>query len=156
MAIGTNATIVFWGTQDQIDDGTTATVANNAMSEASSAWTNDDDSPFAQFVLECQFDTTFPTVGSIDLYCRPLNVQSANDLLAPTTSNLVFYVGSFPIPFAGIAADNNFFTVIPKAELPGFQTEQVYEFYFHNNASGQTIGVDWNLWVCPFTYGPHP
>ena len=155
MAIGTNSTIVFWGTQDQIDDGTTATVATTAFSESSSAWTNDDDSPYAQFVLECQFDTSMPTVGSIDLYCRPLNVQSTNDPGAPDASNMVFYVGSFPIDF-GVAADTNFFTVIPKAELPGFATSQEYEFYFHNNATGQTVGADWNLWITPFTYGPHP
>ena len=118
MAIGTNDTIQKWGTQDQIDDGSTATVASGAFSEASSSWTNDDDAPFAQFVLECQFDTTMPTVGSIDLYARPLNVQSTNDPGAPDTSNYNFFIGTFPIDF-GVSNDVNFFTVIPKAELPG-------------------------------------
>jgi len=43
MAIGTNDNIDKFGTQDQIDDGTTGTVATTAFSESSSAWTNDDD-----------------------------------------------------------------------------------------------------------------
>lgn len=154
MAIGTDSVIVFWGTQDQIDDGTTGTVADGAFSEASSAWTNDDDAPFAQFILECQFDTTMPTVGAIDLYARPLNIQSTNEPGVPDVNNKSVLMGSFQIDF-GVANDTNFFTVIEFAELPGFKTSQVYEFYFHNNATGRTIGIDWNLWVTPFTHGPH-
>lgn len=154
MTIGANARITFWGTQDQIDDGTTAAVANNAFSEASISWTNDDDAPNAQFVLECQFDTTMPTVGTIDLFCRPLNIQSTNDPGVPDANNENTYLGSFPIDF-GVAADTNFFAYIPFFELPGFQTSQIYEFYFRNNNTGQTIGSDWNLWITPLTDGPH-
>jgi len=153
MAISTDASIVFWGTQDQIDDGTTATVASNAYSEASSEWTNDDDARFANFVLECQFDTTMPTVGSIGLFARPLNIQGTNDPEVPSDNNPDTQIGTFRIPF-GVAADNNFFAYVYGAELPGFQASQIYEFYFKNTATGQTIGVDWNLWVTPMVDGP--
>ena len=154
MTIGADALIDFFGTQDQVDDGTTATVADDAFSEASSAWTNDDDAKFAKAVLECQFDTTMPTVGSIDLYVRPLNIQSTNDPGVPDASYKVAFLGSFIIDF-GVSADTNMFLYTDEFELPNHQTSQIYEFYFHNNATGQTIGVDWNLWVLPTAPGPH-
>ena len=155
MAISTDATIEFFGTQDQVDDGTTGTVATDTFSEASSSWTNDDDAPSAAFVLEAQFDTTMPTVGTIDLYCRPLNIQSTNNPGAPDGSYKSFFLGVFEIDF-GVSNDVNAFLYIERTKLPNFVTSQIYEFYFHNNATGQTIGVDWNLWVTPITDGPHP
>lgn len=158
MAISSDATIHFWGTQDQVDDGTTSTIATTAFSVAAdiSTWTNDDDAPYASFVLECQFDTTAPTdgEGSIDLYARLLNVQSTSDVGEPSATNLNHYLGSFPIDWT-IAADTNYFSVIPFATLPNMITSQQYDFYIHNNATGQTIGVDWNMWITPFTFGPH-
>ncbi len=154
MAIGTDSLIDFFGTQDQVDDGTTATVATTAFSEASSELTNDDDAPFVNAVLECQFDTTFPTLGSIDLYCRPLNIVSTSDPGVPDANNLTHFLGFFPIDF-GVAADTNYFSHLYGARLPNNIISQIYEFYFHNNATGQTIGQDWNLWVTPTTVGPH-
>ena len=154
MAIAADALIDFFGTQDQIDDGTTGTVADDAYSEASSAWTNDDDAPFASFVLELQFDTTMPTAGVLDLYARVLNIQSTNDPGIPDANYKVEFLGSFKIDF-GVANDVNFFTLLYGARLPNVQTSQIYEFYFHNNGTGQTVGVDWNLWVTPHTIGPH-
>jgi len=156
MAIDGEDFIGKFGTQDQLDDGTTSTIADDAFSVAAdiSAWTNDDDAPYAAFVLECQFDTTMPTVGSIDLYARPLNVQSTNEPGLPDANHKSVYLGSFPIDF-GVANDTNFFTLIPFANLPNFQTSQQFEFYLHNNNTGQTIGVDWNLWVTPLALGPH-
>ena len=156
MTIGTDSVIDFFGTQDAVDDGTTSTIATTAFSVAAdiSAWTNDDDAPLANFVLECQFDTTFPTVGTIDLYARPMNLQSTSDPGAPDASNLNNYLGHFPIDF-GIAADTNYFSYLYGAQLPNNITSQIYEFYLHNNATGQTMGVDWNLWITPFTRGPH-
>lgn len=156
MTIGADSVIDFFGTQDQIDDGTTGTVANDAFSEASSAWTNDDDAPEANFVLECQFDTTPPTdfQGTIDLYARPLNITGTSDPGVPSATNKNVYLGHFPIDYT-IAADTNMFLYLSDVELPNNITSQIYEFYFHNNGTGQTIGVDWNLWITPITVGPH-
>lgn len=155
MAIETDDVIVKYGTQDQVDDGSTSAIANNAFSVAADInnWTNDDDAPIGQAVLECQFDTTMPTVGSIGLYARCLNVVGANEPEVPSDNFPGVFVGSFLIPF-GVAADTNFFTTIPMLQLPGFLTSQVIDWYLKNNGTSQTIGVDWNLWITPLTHGP--
>jgi len=156
MAIGTDSVVLFFGTQDQVDDGTTSTISNNAFSVAAdiSAWTNDDDAPLAGAVLECQFDTTMPTVGSIGLYARLLNVQSTNDVGVPDANHESLFLGSFPIDF-GVSPDVNFFSVIPMFQIPALITSQQIEFYLKNEATAQTIGIDWNLWITPLTHGPH-
>ena len=156
MTIGTNDSIPKFGTQDQVDDGTTSTIANNAFSVAAdiTTWTNDEDAPFAKFILECQFDTTMPTVGIIDLFGRPLDIQSTNEPGEPDANHELTWIGAFPIDF-GVAADTNFFThcSVDLTELL-FQTSQTIDFYLRNNATGQTIGVDWNLWIQPWAWGP--
>lgn len=157
MAIGTDTGIWFFGTQDQVDDGSTATVATTAFSVAddvNSAWTNDDDAPFGSAVLECQFDTTFPSVGNIGLYARLLNVQSTNDENAVDANYSPHLVGTFELDY-GVAADTNFFTVIEHFVMPQAGAAQAIEWYIHNNGTGQTIGIDWNLWITPKALGPH-
>ena len=157
MAIGTNDNIDKFGTQDVVDDTSTSLITNTSFSVAAdiATWTNDDDAPLANFVLECQFDTTAPTddVGSIDLYARVLNIQSTNDPGEPSATNKNYYLGHFPIDWT-IANDVNYFSYIYGARLPNTQTSQQYDFYIHNNATGQQIGVDWNMWITPLTEGP--
>ncbi len=155
MAIATNDVIVKWGTQDQVDDGTTSTIADGAYSVAAdiTTWTNDDDAPLGQAVLECQFDTTMPTVGNIGLYARCLNVTGTSDPEIPSDNFPAVFVGSFLIPF-GVANDVNFFTIIPMFQMPGFLTSQTIDWYLKNNGTGQVIGIDWNLWITPLTQGP--
>lgn len=158
MAIAENDAIWKFGTQDQVDDGTTSTISNDAFSVAAdvdSAWANDDDAPYGSAVLECQFDTTMPTVGSIGLYARLLNVQSTNDENETDGSFAPHFVGVFQIDF-GVANDTNFFTVIDLFQMPQAGAGQVIEWYIKNDGTGQTIGVDWNLWITPKSLGPHP
>jgi len=156
MAIGTDALIDFFGTQDVADDTSTSTISSGAFSVAAdvASWTNDDDAPAAGFTLECQFDTTMPTVGHIGLFAHILNVQSTNDTEIPATNHLSHWLGNFKIPFS-VAADTNFHAAVPYAVLPNMITSQVYDFYIYNFGTSQTIGVDWNLWVTPLTKGPH-
>ncbi len=157
MAIGTDAAIWFFGTQDQVDDGSTSTISNNAYSVAAdvdSAWTNDDDAPFGSAVLECQFDTTMPTVGRIGLYARLLNVQGANDENETDASYSPHFVEAFDIDF-GVAADVNFFMTIDNFIMPQAGPAQAIEWYIKNEGTGQTIGIDWNLWITPKSMGPH-
>jgi len=156
MTIGTDALINFYGTQDQVDSSA-GTIANDAMSVAGdvSDWTNDDDAPGAVFTLKCQFDTTFPSVGSIDLHAVLLNIQSTNDENDADASHEPHYLGSFQIDF-GVAADTDFYTTLHVPELPpGIQTSQIYRFFIKNNGTAQTIGTGWGLWVTPVTQGPH-
>ena len=156
MTISTNATIFFDGTQDPLDDGTTSTIAADAFSVAADVqtWTNDDDAPLGSFVLECQFNTTMPTVGGIDLFAHLLNIRSTSEPGVPDTSNLTLYIGSFVIDF-GVANDVNFFSEISLAQLPTHKSSQEIDFYLRNRGTGQTMGQDWNLWVTPIAQGPH-
>ena len=157
MAIGTDAAIWFFGTQDVVDDTTTSLILNNAFSVAAdviSNWTNDDDALFGSAVLECQFDTTMPSAGSIGLYARLLNVRGTDDENATDASFAPHYVGTFTIDF-GVANDTNFFTVIETFDMPQAGAAQAIEWYIKNENTGQTIGVDWNLWITPKSIGPH-
>ena len=157
MAIDTDAAIWFFGTQDQVDDGSTSTISNDAYSVAAdvdSTWTNDDDALFGSAVLECQFDTTMPTDGSIGLYARLLNVQSTSDENETDANFSPNRVGTFKIDF-GVANDVNFFTTIPLFDMPQAGAAQTIEWYIKNEGTNQTIGIDWNLWITPKSIGPH-
>lgn len=155
MTIAANDTIYKGDSQAQVDDGSTSTIVNNAYSVLAdiSAWTNTLDLPFADFVLKCQFDTTMPTVGIIDLYGRPMNLQSTNDPNEPDDNFPFKSLGAFPIDF-GVANDVDFYTFLEDVKLPYFQTAQIWEFYLKNNGSGQTIGASWGLWITAHTFGP--
>lgn len=154
MAIAADAVILFQGTQDEITTGTPGTVATGAFSVAADTadWTNDDDAPLAGAVLKCQFDTTFPTVGSIGLYARMMNIQGTNDEL--DDSDAFHFLGAFKIPF-GLAADTDYYSAIPMISLPWHYTSQVLHFYIKNEATAQTIGTGWQVWITPITHGPH-
>lgn len=158
MAISTDASIWFFGTQDEVTSGTPATIANDAYGKADQGasvnWTNDDDSTHGSAVLKCQFDTTMPTVGRIGLYAHLLNVQSTNDAGAPDANFPHYFVGSFPIDYA-IAADTDFYTVIPLFELPQAGAAQAIDWYLKNDNTSQTLGVSWQLWITPKSFGPH-
>lgn len=155
MAISTNDAILKFGTQDQVDS-TSGTVADGAFSVAGDivAWTNDDDASRASAVLKCQFDVTMPTVGSIGLYARPINIEGTNDAPVPDANFEHYLVGVFPIDF-GVAADTDFYTAIPVFQIPQMKASQEIEFYIKNEGTGQTIGTSWNLWITPITDGPH-
>lgn len=155
MAIETNDAIVKFGDQDQVDS-TAGTVADGAFSVAGdvdSTWTNSEEAPLGSAVFKGQFDTTMPTVGSIGLYARLLNVQSTNDVNEPDGSFEHIFVGSFPIDF-GVANDVDFYTVIETFNMPAAGPAQAIEWYIKNEGTAQTIGTSWNLWITPKTEGP--
>ncbi len=159
MTIGTDDGIFKFGTQDEVTSGTPATIADDAYGKADQGasinWTNDDDAPFGSAVLKCQFDTTMPTGGSIGLYAHVLNIQSTNDPGVPDASNdLAGFVGVFPIDF-GVANDVDFYTYIENFQMPAIGAAQAIDWYLFNSATGQTIGVSWQLWITPKALGPH-
>lgn len=155
MAIGTNDSILKFGTQDEVTVAAPGTVANGAFSASSDivAWTNDDDAPRASAVLKCQFDTTMPTVGSIPLFARPINIQGTNDAPQPDANFQNYLVGIFPIDF-GVAADTDFWTAIPEFQIPQMKASQEIEFYIKNEGTSQTIGTGWDLFITPIADGP--
>lgn len=156
MAIATGDIILKFGTQDEVTSGTPATIADDAYGKADQGatvnWTNSDNAPNGSAVLKAQFDTTMPTVGSIELFAHLLNVQSTNDVGAPDANNPLVWVGGFDIDF-GIAADTDFYMILPDFEMPQAGDAQAIDWYLKNAATGQTLGVSWQLWITPKTFG---
>ncbi len=157
MTISTNDAILKHGTQDEVTSGTPATIASDAFGKADQGasvnWTNDDDAPLGAAVLKVQFDTSFPTVGTIGLHAHVLNIEGTNDPGVPSANNPQTFVGSFLIDF-DIAADTDFYTYIELFRLPGIGSAQAIDWYLKNEGTGQTIGVSWQLWITPITEGP--
>lgn len=148
MAISTDSAIEFFGTQDTIT-GSGGTVADAAFGAAATTWTNDDDAPMASVVLSCSYTTAPDANSSVNLYLRPLNIQSTNDQDVPDANFTHVFVGSFPLN------DVTSQQYIPiDIRLPNTVTSQQYNFYIENNG-GQTMDSDWNLYVTPKTIGPH-
>lgn len=148
MAISTDSLIEFFGTQDTIT-GSGGTVADGAFGAAATTWTNDDDAPMASIVLDCSF-TTAPTANtSVNLYLRPLNIQSTNDQDVPDANFQHVYAGSFPL---NDVTTQQWCQII--ITLPNNAASQQYNFYIENNG-GQTMDSDWDLHITPKTYGPH-
>lgn len=148
MAIATGSLVEFFGTQDTIA-GSGATVANAAFGSAATTWTNDDDAPRASVVLQCAFSVA-PTANTVvNLYLRPLDIQSTNDQDIPDANFTHVYVGSFPV---NDVTTTQYITI--DISLPNNYTSQQYNLYIENQA-GQTISAGWTLYVTPKTYGPH-
>ncbi len=157
MAISVNDAILKHGTQDEVTSGTPATISSDAFGKADQGasvnFANSNDAPLAAAVLKVQFDTSFPTVGTIGLYAHLLNIEGTNDPGVPDANNEQTFVGSFLIDF-GIAADTDFYTYIELFRMPGIGASQVIDWYLKNQGTGQTIGVSWQLWITPITEGP--
>lgn len=149
MAIGTDAAVDFFGTQDTIT-GSGGTVADAAYGAAATTWTNDDDAPTASIILDCSFGTAPDAGSSVNLYLQLLDVQSTNDQPVPDANYQHYFVGSFPVD-AGTTAQI-WSTII--ISLPNNASSQQYNFYIENQA-GQTIDTDWDLHITPKTIGPH-
>ena len=150
MAIGTGSLIEFFGTQDTLGTSS-ATVADAAFSIAGdlSTWTNDDDAPRASVTALIDYAVAPDANSSVNLYLRPLDVQSTNDQEIPDANFTHTYVGSFPV---NDVTTNQYITI--DISLPNAYTSQQYEFYIKNK-TGQTIQAGWDIYVTPKTYGPH-
>tara|TARA_R110002096_G_C14661910_1_gene728364 strand:+ start:50001 stop:50456 length:456 start_codon:yes stop_codon:yes gene_type:complete len=150
MAIGTDAAVEFFGTQDTLGTSSAA-VADAAFSVAGdlSTWTNDDDSPMASVILLANFSVAPDANSSINLYLRPLNIESTNDGDVPDANFLHMFAGSFPLNDVTTA---QYITIT--VGLPNTKTSQEYEFYVQND-SGQSLPAGWDIYVTPKTIGPH-
>lgn len=150
MAISTDAAVEFFGTQDTLGTSSAA-VANNAFSIAGdlSTWVNDDDAPQASVVLLANFSVAPTANSSINLYLRPLDIQSTNDSTVPDANFQHVYAGSFPLNDSTVAQYINI-----QIALPNNATSQNYEFYVENK-SGQSLPSGWDIYVTPKTLGPH-
>ena len=150
MTIATDAAIEFFGTQDTLGTSSAA-VADAAFSVAGdlSTWVNDDDAPQASVVLLANFTVAPAANTSINLYLRPLDIQSTNDQEIPDANFQHTYVGSFPLNDVTTAQYINI-----QISLPNNQSSQNYEFNVENQ-SGQSLPAGWDIYVTPKTIGPH-
>ena len=151
MTIGSNSLIDFFGTQDSLDN-TSSAVTDGSFSAGTSdlsAWTNDDDAPFASITLEGTYSVAPDAGSTVTLFARQMNVQSTNDNEAPDANLPHKILGYFPLNDVTSA---QFITI--QVKLPNNYSSQVYDFYIQNNA-GQTLGAGWDLHVTPMTVGPH-
>lgn len=150
MAIGTDAAIHFFGTQDSLDD-TSAAVTSGSFSVAGDllTWTNDDDAIEASVTLEGTFSVAPDANSSVALFAALQDVQSTNDDSAPTVNYQHTFLGSFPVK----DVTSNQFTTISIA-LPNAKSSQIYQFYIRNQ-TGQTISAAWDVHITPRTVGPH-
>jgi hypothetical protein len=154
VAIGTNDLVEKFGTLTSVDDASTSSVANAAFSVAAdiSAWTNTDDVPQAMFVLKAQWATVTNVANKlVNIYARPINIQSTNDPVAPSANRLATCIGSFTVYAASGSTD--YFFESTRCDLPNLKSGQEYEFYIENQ-TGQTIAAGWALWIMPVTQGP--
>ena len=150
MTIGADAAVEFFGTQDTLGTSSAA-VSNDAFSVAGdlSTWTNDDDAPTASVVLLANFSVAPDANSALNLYLRPLNLQSTNDQDVPDANFQHVYVGSLPLNNVTSAQ-----YISIDISLPNNITSQQYEFYVENK-SGQSLPSGWDIFVTPKTIGPH-
>ena len=150
MAISTDAAIDFFGTQDTLGTSSSA-VTDTSFSVAGdlSTWVNDDDAKETAVVLNVNYSVAPDANSVINLYLRPLNIQSTNDQEIPDANFLHTYVGSFPV---NDVTTSQFSSII--ISLPNVETSQNYEFYVENQ-TGQTMPAGWDIFVTPKAIGPH-
>jgi len=152
MAIGTDDAIDKFGTDDDLDS-TSAAVTNTSFSVAGdlAQWTNDDDAPFARFILESTFSVSPDANSVVELFARLIDFNVGNDDTEVPTAN-------FPHKLLGAFAIKDQTAIQRSAplfcRLPNYDTSQVYEFYIRVQ-TGQTVSAGWTIFVKPITGGPH-
>ncbi len=151
MAIGTDAAVEFFGTQDDLDS-TSALVASNGFSIATDlvTWTNDDDAPQASIILELTMNVAAADNSGVNLYFRALNVEGTNDDSVPEAEYQHTFIGFFPV-LNGITSLQR---STKRIALPNFETSSEWEVYIENK-TGQQIDAGWTVFVTPITIGPH-
>jgi hypothetical protein len=156
MAIGTNTSVLYHGTQDTVSAGGGTSAVNNAAYSASgdaATWTNDDDAPMASFVLTMQYPSGTITTGGIQLMCRMPNVDGTGDEPALTANWTGHFLGNFTTG-TGMSATTNYSLESGPVDLPNIKTSTEYEFYLLNSC-GVTMTAGWTLKVTPLAYGPN-
>ncbi len=153
MTIGTDAAIGFVGTQDTLGTSSSA-VADDAFSIAGdlSTWTNDDDAISANMVLLVNYSVAPDPNSVVNIYLRPLNIQSTNDATVPDANFQDVYVASAPLNDSTVAQYIPFSIDLFRTM---YQTSQDYEFYVENKA-GQSLPAGWDIFPLPTAIGPHP
>lgn len=134
---------------------TGASITNNQLSTAAGvtySQTDTLDYPDAVFVLGTAGFGGTPTSGTtIDLYLRPLNIDSTISAPAPPTgaSTATYkgqYVGSFVLTANGFSGITY--------QCIGYDIPRSGEAYLFNNGTGVSANANWTLKITPRTIGP--
>ena len=150
-----NEAVYKYGTTVTLASGNGAAITNNQLSTAvgtTYSQTNTLDYPDAVFTLTTAGFGAAPTAGStLDLYVRPLSVDGATNTPAPATGASTDaykgqYIGSFVLK-ASASSGDTYRTV-------GYDIPRSGEAYIFNNATGQSLTVNWTLKMTPRTIGP--
>ncbi len=158
MAISTDATIHFFGTQDVVTaGGGTSAVSDAAFSVDADAaeWTNDDDAPEAGMILKFQYPSGTIDANGIHLYLALSEVDSTNDEPLVDSGWSQHYVSTFTTDINLAATTDNYLTLGHYFDLPNLKTSQKYKFFIKNDC-GVTMTAGWTLKIVPVAYGPHP
>ena len=152
MAIGTNAAVWFFGTQDDLDS-TSALVSDNGFSIATDlvSWTNDDDATHVAVIVELTMNVAADDNSGVNLYIRALNVEGTNDDSIPEAEYRHTFLGFFPV-LNGITTIQR--STIAPLVLPIIKTSSIWDFYIENQ-TGQEIDAGWTVFVTPMALGPH-
>ena len=155
MAVGADSAVEFFGTLDAVDDTSTSAVSDGAMSAAAdiTAWTNDDDAPYAKLILLWQY-ASGTIDGHINIHIRPINVDGTNDTPQPTASNQIGFCGRFEIDTGQSATTDTAYVAYVPLTPYSVKSSQEYEFYLYND-SGVGMSANWDLDIVPATLGAH-
>lgn len=136
------------GTPKTIASSLSGTVANNAISAVlTNAYSAADTGgkPDAEFAAKLVLGANPTENASVDLYLRPLNIQSTNDAEVPTATYKPYFVCSFLVKGGQTTT---------WAHGVGVGLPKEGEFYFYNNGTGQTLQTTCELYMTPITLGP--
>jgi len=132
----------------------TSSIAINTFSVqgdvVTNGWTNSNNVPAGEFVLECDFTTAPAASLPINLYSRLLSIEGSGNAPQPTLSYSHQLIGVFLVDAVGTSVTQ---FLHASATLPSVNASQVYEFYIEN-ATNQAINAGWKLFVTPKTIGP--
>lgn len=155
MAISTDAAIHVFGTQDSVDNSSSAvTDGSFSVTGDTSDWTNDDDAPRATAVLKFQYPSGTIDTGGVHLFMVKQNIDGTNDEPATDSNFEQHYVGTFPTDAGLAATTDNYIDLGYQFELPNSYTSQVYHFYIKNDC-GVTMSAGWTLKITPASDAPH-
>ncbi len=155
MAIGTDALIEFFGTQDDLTN-TTSAVSNGNFSAGTgdlNAWTNTDDAPEAFIVIRWQYPSgTIATNPYFNVYAALQDIDSTNDAPTPASDFKHTFLGRVPADTNVTATTNQYNHA--RIALPNSKSQQIYNFYVEN-VTDVTMTAGWTFKITPLTVGPH-
>lgn len=134
--------------------GGTASVADSAFSVAgdvvSGNWINSLNAREMAMVAFFDWNTTAPDANSsVNLYARPMNIDSTNDGDIPDANFQHNFIGSFPVN----DVLTNQYIELASLGVPTGKNSAEFQFYIENK-TGETLVAGWTLKLTPKAMTP--